>query len=100
MEEGGGGGREGTALSHIHIAERAQSLQNIKIPPAVLSCNIHVDTIIESFYVQSGSERVRPGLGRGLHASPGSYIPGKVAQIFKTVCLASGEPTPSATIRD
>lgn len=42
---GAGGGGLGTALSHKHNAQGVQSLQNIKIPPAILSCNIHVDTI-------------------------------------------------------
>lgn len=37
--------RRGTALSHKHNAQRVQSLQNIKSPPAILSCNIHVDTL-------------------------------------------------------
>lgn len=79
----GSWGGLGTALSHKHNAQRVQSLQNIKIPPAILSCNIHVDTIertmssFESFHVQSGSERVRPRLGRGFHTSPGCCIPGK-----------------------
>lgn len=39
------GGVRGTAPSHKHDAQRVQSLQNIKISPSVLSCNIHVDTI-------------------------------------------------------
>lgn len=66
----------GTALSHKHNAQRVQSLQNIKIPPSVLSCNIHVDTIettmsslFKSFHVQSGSERVRTRSAGGFHTS-------------------------------
>lgn len=101
------GGGLGTALSHKHNAQRVQSLQNIKIPPAILSCNIHVDTIettmssFESFHVQSGSERVRPRSGKGFHTSPGCCVPGKVTD-FQPFCLASGEPrrTPSARIHD
>lgn len=72
---GGGGGGGGVVegdiwalLCHTNtMLKRVQSLQNIKIPPAVLSCNIHVDTIETTmssffkrvFHVQSGSERVR-----------------------------------------
>lgn len=43
---GGAGTGEGLgwALSHEHNSQRVRSLQNIKFPPAILSCNIHVDT--------------------------------------------------------
>lgn len=54
-----GRGCLGTALSHKNNARKVQSLQNIKIPPEILSCNIHVDTIettMSSFHIQSGSE--------------------------------------------
>lgn len=41
---GGAGAGLGWALSHEHDSQRVRSLQNIKFPPAILSCNIHVDT--------------------------------------------------------
>lgn len=58
-------------MSHKHSSE-LEELRNIKISPAVLSCNINVDTIVDEqcqlfffyFGVQSGSERVRTGSGR------------------------------------
>lgn len=69
----GGGGILGTDMSHKHSSE-FEELQNIKISPAVLSCNINVDTTVDeqcqffffflNFCVQSGSERVRTGSGR------------------------------------
>lgn len=58
----GGGG--GALLCHTNtMLKRVESLQNIKIPPAVLSCNIHVDESFESVPVRPGSERVGPGRG-------------------------------------
>lgn len=51
-----------SALSHKHNAQRVQDLQNIKIPPSILSCNIHVDTTETAMFFQeflmssSGSE--------------------------------------------
>lgn len=34
----------GTDMSHKHSSKSLKSLQNIKTSPAVLSCNINVDT--------------------------------------------------------
>lgn len=87
----------GTALSHKHNAQRVQSLQNIKIPPAVLSCNIHVDTIETTmsrfsrvFMSGLAVKGLGPGRGRGFHTSPGCCIPGKVTQIFNPSALHQG----------
>lgn len=60
------------SVTQTQCSKSSKVLQNIKIPPAVLSCNIHVDTIerimsslLESVRVQSGSERVNgPRSGR------------------------------------
>lgn len=107
---GGRGGRVFFGHCSVTQTQCSKSLQNIKIPPAILSCNIHVDTIettmssfSESFHVQSGSERVLgPGSGGGFHTFPGSCVPGEGDRDFQPFCLASGEPrtTPSARIHD
>lgn len=97
----GSGSRGGTALSHKHNAQRVQSLQNIKIPPAVLSCNIHVDTIettmssfsrvlMSSQWQSVAVKGFRPRWDRGFHISPGCCIPGKVTQIFNPSALRQG----------
>lgn len=41
---GVGRGRGWAGLCHTNTIHRVRSLQNIKFPPAILSCNIHVDT--------------------------------------------------------
>ena len=81
----------GTALSHKHNARRVQSLQNIKIPPAVLSCNIHVDTIettMSSFSRVFMSSLAVKGLGPGRWRI--SLLLRSKVQMFKPSALHQG----------
>lgn len=62
-----------------------KALQNIKIPPVILSCNIHGDIterfLFKSSHVQSGSARVKQWV------SP--LLAEKVAQLFQPSCHTS-----------
>lgn len=66
----GGGGILGTDMSHKHSSE-FEELQNIKISPAVLSCNINVDTTVDEqcqfffFFLISVSSLAVRGSGPG-----------------------------------
>lgn len=84
----------GSAMSHKHNAERVQSLQNTEIPPAVLSCNIHVDTTettMSSFSRVFMSRLAVKGLGPGgvedFTPPLAVAFPGKVTQVFNPSAL-------------
>lgn len=69
----------GALLRHKHDAQRVQSLQNIKISPSVLSCNIHVDTTETTmssfsrvFMSSLAVKGLGPGSGGGCLTPPGS----------------------------
>lgn len=88
-----------SAPSHKHNAQRVQSLQNIKIPPAILSCNIHVDTTETTSFSPPLTVLVFSlavnGLGprREEDFTPilAVAVPEKVTQVFQPSCLASGK---------